>query len=72
MENEMSLISALEQFRLDVIEALAALDTEIDSLQQALEEGKVVPSERLKELRAKSRMRIERFRNFHSERIGRI
>jgi hypothetical protein len=55
-----------------VIEALAAIDTEIDALQQALEEGKVVSSDKLKELRAKSRRRIGRFRDFHSEKIGRI
>jgi hypothetical protein len=65
-----SLLTDEQQFRIDVIEALAAIDTEIDALQQAIEQGKIVTSARWKEIRATSRQRIAKFRKYHSERIG--
>jgi len=37
-----NLLTDEQQFRIDVIEALAAIDTEIDALQQAIEQGKVI------------------------------
>lgn len=64
------LLTDAHQFRLDVIEALSAIDTEIDALQQAIEEGKVVTPARWRELRANSRQRIGRFRDYHSQRVG--
>ncbi len=64
------LLTDAQQFRLDVIEALSAIDTEIDALQQAIEEGKVVTPARWRELRANSRQRIGRFRDCHSQRVG--
>lgn len=64
------LLTDAQQFRLDVIEALSAIDTEIDALQQAIEEGKVVTPARWRELRANSRQRIGRFRDYHSQRVG--
>jgi hypothetical protein len=64
------LLTDAQQFRLDVVEALAAIDTEIDALQRAVEEGQVVTSARWKELRANSRQRIGRFRDYHSQRVG--
>lgn len=64
------LLTDAQQFRLDVIEALSAIDTEIDALQQAIEEGKVVTRARWRELRANSRQRIGRFRDYHSQRVG--
>jgi hypothetical protein len=65
-----SLLTDEQQFRIDVIEALAAIDTEIDALQQAIEQEKIVTSARWKEIRATSRQRIAKFRKYHSERIG--
>jgi hypothetical protein len=65
-----NLLTDEQQFRIDVIEALAAIDTEIDALQQALEQGKVITPERWKEMRATSRQRLSRFREYHSQRIG--
>jgi len=64
------LLTDAQQFRLDVIEALSVIDTEIDALQQAVEEGKVVTPARWKELRANSRQRIGRFRDYRSQRVG--
>jgi hypothetical protein len=64
------LLTDAQQFRLDVIEALSAIDTEIDALQQAIEEGKVVTPARWRELRANSRQRIGSFRDYHSQRVG--
>jgi len=65
-----NLLTDEQQFRIDVIEALAAIDTEIDALQQAIEQGKVITPERLKEIRATSRQRLPRFREYHCQRIG--
>ena len=65
-----NLLTDQQQFRIDVIEALAAIDTEIDALQQAIEQEKIVTSARWKEIRATSRQRIAKFRKYHSERIG--
>ena len=65
-----NLLTDEQQFRIDVIEALAAIDTEIDALQQAIEQGKVITPERWKEIRATSRQRLPRFRAYHSQKIG--
>ena len=46
---------ALIQFRIDVINALAEIDVEINALQQAVEVGQPVPRERLKQIRDESR-----------------
>jgi hypothetical protein len=59
-----------QQFRIDVIEALSAIDTEIDALQQAMEEGKLISPTRLKELRAETRQRLWKFRDYHSKKMG--
>ena len=64
------LLTDAQQFRLDVIEALSAIDTELNAQQQAIEEGKVVTRARWRELRANSRQRIGRFRDYHSQRVG--
>jgi hypothetical protein len=65
-------LTQAQQFRMDVIEALSAIDTEIDALQQAIKEGKVVTSGRLKELRAETRQSLWKFRDFHVKKIGRL
>ena len=65
-----NLLTDQQQFRIDVIEALAGIDTEIDALQQAIEQGKVVTPDRWKEIRATSRQRLARFREYHSQRVG--
>jgi hypothetical protein len=65
-----NLLTDQQQFRIDVIEALAAIDTEIDALQQAIEQGNVVTPDRWKEIRATSRQRLARFREYHSQRVG--
>lgn len=62
--------STLGQFRLDLLNALAAIDVEIDALRQAVEEGETVKPERLKELRSASRMRLGRFLNYHAEHVS--
>ena len=69
MESE-NLLTDQQQFRIDVIESLAAIDTEIDALQQAIEQGNVVTPDRWKEIRATSRQRLARFREYHSQRVG--
>ncbi len=71
-EDKFASLTDLQQFRLDVIEALSAIDTEIDALQQAIEEGKVLTPTRLKKLRAETRDKLWKFRNFHSEKIALI
>ena len=67
-----NLLTDEQPFRIDVIEAMAAIDTEIDALQQAVEQGKIITPERWKEIRASSRQRLSRFRDYHSQRIGRL
>ena len=71
VDNE-SLLTEEQQFRIDVIEALAAIDTEIDALQQAIEQGKVITPEKWKEIRSTSRQRLSKFREYHSQKIGRL
>ena len=70
MENDASLLTDAQQFRLDIMKALAEIDVEIDALQQAVEEGKVVSPTRLKELRSNSRQRLEKFLKHHAQHIG--
>ena len=70
--NASSDLTGLQQFRLDVMKALASIETEIDALQQAFEESEAISPERLKELRKLSRNRLDRFLNYHAEHIQRL
>ncbi len=60
-----------QQFRLDVIQALAALDVEIDTLRKAVQETGISAT-RLKELRVESQRRFGKFVDHHAERVERI
>jgi hypothetical protein len=65
-----SLKQELSQFRLDIITALCDLDAEIDALCKAIEEGTTVSPKRLSQLRLDSAIKLDRFAQFHSRRIG--
>ncbi len=70
MDNDTPLLTDAQQFRLDVMKALAEIDVEIDALQQSVEEGKVVSPTRLKELRSNSRQGLGKFLKHHAQHIG--
>jgi hypothetical protein len=70
MDRDTSLLTDAQQFRLDVIKALAEMDVEIDALRVSVKEGKVLPVKRLEEIRSDSGLRLGRFLNFHAKHIG--
>jgi len=63
------LVSQLQQFRLEVIKALAAIDIEVDALQAAVVKSKPLLAEDLKRLRAASRSRLSKFEEFHGHKL---
>ncbi|MEI9977557.1 MAG: hypothetical protein WDN23_00920 [Edaphobacter sp.] len=60
-----------QKFRLDVIQALAALDVEIDTLRKAVQENGV-SAKHLDELRSGSQQRFGRFVDSHAQKIEMI
>jgi len=70
MSNEIEeLKDALGAFRIAVIEALSAIDVEIDALHGAVKEQKPLTPARLQELREKSRKILHQFRRQYSQEI---
>jgi hypothetical protein len=70
MPNEIEeLKDALANFRLAVIEALSAINVEIDVLQGAVKEQTPVTAARLKQLREKSQKILHQFRKKYSQHI---
>lgn len=65
------LVKQLAQFRLDVINALADINVEIDALQRAATAKQPILAESLKRLRADSRQRLlHKFQEHHSQRLA--
>lgn len=51
------------------MKALAAIDAEVDALQQAVVKSKPLLKEDLNRLRAASRNRLSKFEEFHSQKL---
>jgi hypothetical protein len=70
MDQETPLLTDAQQFRLDVMMALAEMNVEIDALRVSLKEGKVLSVKRLAEIRSDSHHRLDRFLKNHAKHIG--
>lgn len=63
------LVEQLTKFRLEVIDALAGIDAELDALHKAVVTRQPVLPEQLNRLRAKSRERLGKFGEARSHKI---
>jgi hypothetical protein len=70
METKDSLLTDMQQFRLDVLKALAGIQIEINAIQEALKEGEVVTAKRLKQIRLDSSRLEDKFLKQYGRRIG--
>jgi len=64
------LLKQLAQFRLDVIQALAEIDVEINALQEASVSSDLLKDDDLKHLRDDSRKLLGKFVAYHAQRIS--
>jgi hypothetical protein len=63
------LVEQLTRFRLEVIDALAGIDAELDALHKTAVTKQPILPEQLNRLRAKSRERIAKFAEIRSHKI---
>jgi len=65
-------MNAFQQFRYDMLNALAEIHVELKSLQEAIKEGGAVSPTRLEEIRSESLRLMDRFREHQAQHIGLI
>lgn len=65
-------MDAFQQFRYDVLNALAAIHVELRSLQEAIKESGAVSPTRLEEIRSESLGLMDKFREYQAQHVALI